>query len=276
MQKTMRTGPLSRVYSPALLAGCMAVLLSACSAPPTLQEKTSSWSPNKIYSEARSESNSGGFEQAIPLYDVLEGRAAGTPLAQQAQLEKAYAQFQNGDIAEASATLDRFIRLNPSSPALDYAIYMKGVVNFNNKEGWLTFLSTQDLAERDMQAAKDSFEAFRELVTRFPDSRYAADARKRMTYIVNAMAKSEVAIASYYFKRGAYVAAINRAQSTISNYQGTPAQEEALAILMSSYDRLGLEQPRDDAQRVLAQNFPESRYLEKGYKAERKSFWKLW
>ena len=270
MQKTMRTGPLSRVYSPALLAGCMAVLLSACSAPPTLQEKTSSWSPNKIYSEARSESNSGGFEQAIPLYDVLEGRAAGTPLAQQAQLEKAYAQFQNGDIAEASATLDRFIRLNPSSPAL------KGVVNFNNKEGWLTFLSTQDLAERDMQAAKDSFEAFRELVTRFPDSRYAADARKRMTYIVNAMAKSEVAIASYYFKRGAYVAAINRAQSTISNYQGTPAQEEALAILMSSYDRLGLEQPRDDAQRVLAQNFPESRYLEKGYKAERKSFWKLW
>nr|WP_091814843.1 outer membrane protein assembly factor BamD [Brachymonas denitrificans] len=272
----MHTGSLSRVYRPALLAGCMAVLLSACSSPPTLQEKTSSWSPNKIYSEARSESSSGSLDQAIPLYDILEGRAAGTPLAQQAQLEKAYAQFQNGDIAEASATLDRFIRLNPSSPALDYAMYMKGVVNFNNKEGWLTFLSTQDLAERDMQAAKDSFEAFRELVTRFPDSRYSADARKRMTYIVNAMAKSEVAIASYYFKRGAYVAAANRAQSTISNYQGTPAQEEALAILMSSYDRLGLEQPRDDAQRVLAQNFPESRYLEKGYAAQRKSFWKLW
>lgn len=273
MQKALQ---LSRVSRPVLLAGCMAALLSACSTPPTLQEKTSGWSPNKIYSEARSESSSGGYEQAIPLYDVLEGRAAGTSLAQQAQLEKAYAQFQNGDIAEASATLDRFIRLHPTSPALDYAMYMKGVVNFGNKEGWLTFLTKQDLPERDMHAAKESFDAFRELVTRFPESRYAADARKRMTYIVNAMAKSEVAIASYYFKRGAYVAAINRAQSTITNYQGAPSQEDALAILMSSYDRLGLEQPRDDARRVLEQNFPQSRYLANGYKTERKSFWKLW
>lgn len=274
MHHSDQSGKLSGIY-PAVLLAAMTVLVSACKAPPTLQEKTAGWSPNKLYSEARSESNSGGYEQAIPLYNVLEGRAAGTNLAQQAQLEKAHAQYRNGDIAEASATLDRFIRLNPTSPALDYAMYMKGVVNFNGSVGWLTFLTKQDLTERDLNAAKESFQAFKELVNRFPQSRYASDARKRMTYILNAMAQSEVSIASYYYKRGAYVAAINRAQSALSNYEATPAQEEALAILIQSYDALGLEQPRDDARRVLGQNYPNSRFLN-GYSSRKKSWWSLW
>ncbi len=275
MHMPLHTGSLSRFYGHALLAG-VAVLMAGCVSTPTIQEKTAGWTPNKIYSEARSESSSGSYENAIPLYDVLEGRAAGTTLAQQAQLEKAYAQYQNGDIPQATATLERFISLNPSSPGIDYALYLKGIVNFGTQDSWMSFLTRQELAERDMQAAKDSFQSFKELVTRFPDSRYTPDAKQRMTYVINALAQSEVAIASYYYRRGAYVAAINRAQTSIRSYEGTPSQEEALAIMMNAYDKLGMEQPRDDTRRVLQQNYPQSTYLATEYTGKGKSFWQLW
>ena len=262
------SGVSGAILAAALLAGCAA-------ANRTVEEKTAGWSPNRLYSEAREESSSGGYDRAVQLYSVLEGRAAGTTLAQQAQIDKAYAQYLNGDNDEAVATLDRFIRLNPASPALDYAYYLKGVANFNGAVGWLSFLTKQDLVERDQRAAKDSFNAFKELITRFPDSRYVADARRRMIYIANAMSESEVAIATYYYKQGAYVAAINRAQSAIATYDGTPFQEQALAILAQSYDALGMSQPRDDAVRVLEKNFPESKYLHQKYTGKPKSFWRL-
>ena len=253
----------------------LAALLSACSTKPV--DKTAGWSPNRIHAEAKDELNSGAWDKAIPLYETLEGRAAGTPLAQQAQLDKAYAQFKDGQKAEAIATLDRFMRLHPASPAIDYALYMKGVINFNDELGLFAFLSRQDLSERDQKAAKEAFESFNELVTRFPDSRYTPDARARMTYIVNAMASSEVAIANYYFSREAYVAAINRAQSTLTNYPGTPAQEQALGIMAQSYHAMGMEQPRDDALRVLKENYPQSRYLDPNYKPrEKRSLFRLW
>lgn len=267
----------SSAWMASVAVAVLAAGLAGCSAPRTTQEKTAGWSANRIYSEAREERNSGGYDRAVELYNVLEGRAAGTTLAQQAQLEKAYAQYQNTEYEEANATLDRFIRLNPASPALDYAYYLKGVVNFNGSTGgWLSFLSNQGLTERDQQAAKESFDAFKQVVTRYPQSRYASDARRRMNYIANAVAESELAIATYYYKQGAYVAAINRAQNTVSNYDGTPSQEKALAILAQSYDALGLTQPRDDALRVLKTNFPESPYLSKPYKGKPKSWWQLW
>lgn len=139
-------------------------------------------------------------------------------------MEKAYTQYQNAEYEEAVATLDRFIRLNPASPGLDYAYYLKGVVNFGGAASWFSFLSNQDMAERDQRSAKTSFDAFKEVVTRFPQSRYASDAKRRMIYIANAMSESELAIATHYYKQGAYVAAINRAQATVSNYDGTPSQ----------------------------------------------------
>ncbi len=194
---------------PALLLGA-AALLAACSS--TSDDKTANWSPNKIYAEAKDEMDSGSYDKAIPLYEKLEGRAAGTPMAQQAQLDKAYAQYKSGDQAQALATLDRFMKLHPASPAIDYALFLKGVVNFNDNLGVFSFLSHQDLSERDQKAAKESFQAFKELVTRFPDSKYAADATSRMTYIVNSLAEYEVHVARYYYRRGAYVAAVNRAQ----------------------------------------------------------------
>jgi len=251
-----------------------AALLAGCSSTP--DDKVGSWSPNRLYAEAKDEMNAGAYDKAIPLLEKLEGRAAGTPLAQQAQLDKAYAHFKANEQAQAQATLDRFIKLHPASPALDYALYLKGIVNFNDNLGIFSFLSRQDLSERDQKAAKESFEAFKELVARFPDSRYAPDAKSRMTYIVNSLAQYEVHVARYYYSRGAYVAAVNRAQSALSDYQDVPALEEALFIMFRSYDALGMTQLRDDARRVIEKNYPRSTYLARGFKSTQEPWWKVW
>lgn len=251
-----------------------ALLLTGCSSTP--KDDTALWSPNKIYTEAKDELNSGGYDRAITLFEKLEGRAAGTPLAQQAQLDKAYAHYKAGEAAQAIASLDRFMKLHPASPALDYALYLKGLVNFNDDLGMFSAITRQDLAERDQQAAKESFESFRELVTRFPASRYTPDASQRMNYTINSLAQYEVHVARYYFSRGAYVAAINRAQLALTDYQGVPALEEALFILVKSYDELGMVQLRDDAKRVLEKNYPQTEFLSRGFKVNSGPWWKFW
>ena len=261
-----------RALLPALLAA--AALLAGCAS--NVEDKTANWSTEKIAAEARDELNGGSYDKAVPLLEKLEGRAAGTPQAQQAQLDKAYALYKGREKAQALATLDRFIKLHPASPALDYALYLKGLINFNDDLGLFSWLSQQDLSERDQKAAKDSFETFRELTTRFPKSRYAQDARQRMTYIVNSLARYEVHVARYYYDRGAYVAAIARAQRAVADYEAVPATEEALYILVKSYDALGLTQLRDDARRVLDTNYPNSTYIAHGFKGESKPWWKLW
>lgn len=266
---------LSVVHASSRAAVLLAVsFLAACSTTPV--DPTANWSPNKIYTEAKDEASAGAFEKAIGLYEKLEGRAAGTPLAQQAQLEKAYLQFKNGEQAQAIATLDRFIRLNPASSALDYALYLKGLVNFNDNLGLFGALVQQDLSERDQKAAKESFEAFKELAARFPESKYTPDARLRMGYIVNSLAQSEVHVARYYYTRGAYVAAINRAQGAINEFRDVPATEEALHLLASSYDALGMTQLRDDSLRVLKQNYPQSSYLQGTASSAKKPWFKFW
>lgn len=268
----MRSFRLSMVPTGLILA--MGLFLNGCSNTPN--DPTANWTPEKIYSEARDEVNAGAWDKAIGYYDKLEGRAAGTVLAQQAQIDKAFAQYKTGDKFLATATLDRFIRLHPTSPAIDYALYLKGLVNFNDNLGLFSFLTRQDLSERDQKAAKDSYASFLELINRFPDSKYSPDARLRMTYIVNSLAAYEVHVARYYASRGAHVAAINRAQQAIADYQGVPALEEALAILVNSYNAMGMTALRDDAQRVLSKNFPQSAYLEDKSPIRIKPWWRLW
>jgi len=233
-------------------------------------------SPEQIYAEAKDELQVGAYDKAIALLEKLEGRAAGTPLAQQAQLDRAYALFKTEQPAQAVATLDRFIKLHPASPALDYALYLKGVINFNEDLGMFSSITRQDLAERDQQAAKESFASFKELVVRFPASRYAPDARLRMAYIVGSLAQYEVHVARYYYSRGAYLAAINRVQQAVMDYRQAPALEEGLFILFKSYDALGMPQLRDDARRVLELNYPQSEYLVSGIKAKSDPWWKFW
>jgi outer membrane protein assembly factor BamD len=261
-----------RGLSLAMLA--LAALLTACAGPSL--DKTETWSPNKIYSEAKDEISSGAYDKAIPLLEKLEGRAAGTPLAQQAQLDKAYAHYKATEQAQAIATLDRFMKLHPDSSAMDYALYFKGLVSFNDNLGIFGNLARQDLSERDQKAAKESFGSFKELATRFPESKYTPDARARMTYIVNSLASYEVHVARYYYKRGAYVAAIGRAQTAITDYQNVPSSEEALFILVQSYNALGMEQLRDDAKRVMEKNYPKSEYLSQGFKSAKDPWWKIW
>lgn len=253
----------------------LALALGACASPKKVDE-TASWSPNKLYAEAKDELEHGSREKAIQYFEKLEGRAAGTPLAQQAELDKAYAHYKQSEQAQAVATLDRFIKLHPTSLAMDYALYLKGVVLFNDNLGLFSSLSQQDLSERDQKSAKESFEAFKQLVERFPDSKYTPDARLRLTYIVNSLAKSEVHVARYYYKRGAYVAAINRAQSAVADYQGVPAAEEALYIIMLSYQALEMPELAKDAQRVLEKNFPQSVYLSEGLQTQNKPWWRFW
>jgi outer membrane protein assembly factor BamD len=253
------------------LISLAATLLSGCSSTPT--DPTAAWTTEKLYKEARDETVSGAWDRASSLFEKLEGRAAGTPLAQQAQIEKAYAQYRSNEKVQALATLDRFLKLHPASPAVDYALYLKGLVNFNEDLGLFSFVTKQDLSERDQKAAKDSYESFRELVSRFPESKYASDARQRMTYIVNSLAAYEVHVARYYLSRGAHVAAINRAQVAITDYPGVPANKEALQILVKSYEALGMKELKADSQRVLEKNYPETTITPS---KKPSAWWKFW
>ncbi|NML14269.1 outer membrane protein assembly factor BamD [Azohydromonas caseinilytica] len=256
----------------AVLAG--ALLISGCGT--TKEDPLSTVAVEKLYADAKDDIGAGSYERAIKTLERVEGRAAGTLLAQQATLDLAYVRYKTGERAEALATLDRFIKLNPSSPALDYALYLRGIVNFNDNLGILGRFANQELSERDQQASRDAYQSFKQLVDQFPESKYSVEARTRMDYIVNALANYELHVARYYFRRGAYVAAANRAQTAVKEYPQTPASEEALFIMARSYERLELPQLRDDAERVLKQNFPQSRFMSDGVQDKKKPWWQVW
>ena len=250
-------------------------LVAGCGS--TAKDETSGWSADKLYAEAKSEADNGSYERAAKLYERLEGRAAGTLLSQQAQIERAYVLYRSGEKAQALSVLERFIKLHPTSAAVDYALYLQGVINFNDNLGILGSLARQDLSERDQQASRDAYQSFKQLVEQYPQSRYAEDSKVRMNYILNSLAAYEVHVARYYFRRGAFVAAANRAQQTVQEYQQSPSTEEALFIMARSYDKLGLTQLRDDASRVLKQNFPNSPYLTaEGLQDKARAWWQFW
>ena len=253
----------------------LVLLVAACSGKGGPDE-TLDWGPDKLYADAKDELNSGRYESAIKGFERLEARYPFGRWAQQAQIEIAYAQYKSGDRVLALAALERFLKLYPNHGSLDYVYYLKGLINFNEQQGWLASLGGQDLSERDLDAARESFDAFKQVVTRFPESKYAPDAEARMKFLVNAMASGEVHIARYYYKRQAYVASVNRAQSAIRKYPQAPAVEEALFILMLSFDKLGIEDQRADAERVLKLNFPQSPYLSRGLAAQERSWWQVW
>ncbi|MBE0627403.1 MAG: outer membrane protein assembly factor BamD [Burkholderiales bacterium] len=257
------------------LAVILALLLSACGLLPEVKDETAGWSADKLYTEAKDAMADGGYTNAIKYLEKLEARYPFGRYAQQAQIELAYAYFKDGDQASSIAACDRFIKLHPKHPNIDYAFYLKGLVNFNEDLGILGKLGNQDLTERDPKAARESFEAFKELVARFPESKYTPDAIERMKYLVNALAAHEVHVARYYMKRGAYIAAANRAQYALLNYPQAPAVEEALFVMVRAYDALGMDKLRDDANHVMQANFPDSPYY-KGAVDKKDPWWMLW
>ena len=240
-------------------------------------DETKGWSASKLYSEAKSELGDGNYQKAIKYYEKLEARFPYGRYAQQAQLEIAYAYYKDKDVAAAIAAAERFIKLHPNHPSVDYAYYLRGLANFNDDLGLLGSWTGQDMTERDPKAAREAFDAFKDLVTRYPNSKYAPDSVQRMNYLVNALASHEVHVARYYMKRGAYVAAANRAQYALKTYPQAPANEEGLLILVNAYDKLGMKDLRNDAERVMKTNFPSSKYLTgKGLDKPWWTFWQIW
>lgn len=260
--------------SVALIALFTLTALTACS---SLQEKddTVGWSPQKIYDTGKEAMTDGDFTRAIKYFERLEARYPYGRFAQQAQLETAYAYYKSGEPEQAIAAADRFIRLHPDHPNVDYAYYLKGLATFNSDLGLFGRIANVDLAERDPKGARESFETFKTLLTRFPESRYAADSRQRLQYLINALGRHETLVARYYLSRHAYVAAINRAQTALKDFPNTPAQEDALGILVVANDALGLTEARDDARKVLTLNHPNSPWL-KGIPDDGRAWWKFW
>lgn len=253
----------------------LAILVSGCGLFPEVKDETLGWSANKLYNEAKQAMDENVYDKAITYFEKLESRYPYGRFAQQAQIDIAYAYWKSNEAASAIAACDRFIKLHPNHPNVDYVYYLRGLVNFNEDLGIMGLISQQDMTERDPKSARESFDSFRDLVTRFPDSKYTPDAILRMKYLVNALASLEVHVARYYMKRGAYVAAINRAQFAMKSYPEAPATEEALFIMVKAYDLLGMNDLRDDSERIMRKNYPNSVYYTRGL--ERKEpWWKLW
>ena len=235
----------------------MLLTLTACSLfgskPNADQAKTAS--AEVMYNDAKKSLDKSNFEEAIKQLESLQSRYPYGRYAQQAQLDMAYAYYRQNEPESAISAADSFIKQYPNNPHVDYAYYVKGLANFNQDIGVFGLAFGQDPTERDPQAERDSFTAFKDLVSRFPTSRYAPDSRLRMQYLLDALAKYEIHVAQYYLRRGADIAAVNRAKEVLTQYPNTPSIQDALLVLVQGYDALGMNKLRDDAQRVLDLNF---------------------
>jgi len=250
-----------------------ALALCGCGLFPEVRDETADWSADQLYKTAHEAMLDGNYTRAIKLFDQLEARFPYGRYAQQAILESAYANWRAGEQPAATAACDRFIRTYPNHPNVDYAYYLKGIVYFREDQGLLGYVYELDLAERDPKLMRESFSAFKELVDKFPKSQYADDATARLLYLNNALAQYEVNVARYYYNRGAYIAAANRAQAALVTYPRTPANEGALDMLASSYEKLGLSQLSEDSRQILAKTFPDGKFVAP---PPPKPWWRLW
>ena len=265
-----------RILTLLLLLGFLAASLSGCGLLPEQIDETKDWSASKLYYSAKEKLADGSYSESVKLFEKLEARYPYGAFAQQSQLEVAYAYYKDNEPASAVAACDRFIKLHPNHPNVDYAYYLKGLSNFAEDTSIFARIADQDMSERDPKSAREAFEAFKELATRYPQSKYAADAAGRMKYLVNNLAAHEVRVARYYYQRGAYVAAANRVKYALENYRQAPALEEGLAIQAKCYDKLSLPDLRDDTLRVLKLNFPKSPYVAGDGPVQAKPWWKMW
>ena len=232
------------------------VLVGGCASVKKGLDETHDWPAQKLYDEAKAAMDEGDYIKAVSNYEKLESRYPLGPYAIQARLEAAYAYYRNDKPDSAIASLERFIRLHPSHPNADYAHYLKGIVSFNQDRGYASRILKTDDSKRDVAAKLASFDDFAELVRRFPDSEYAEDARKRMLYLRNTLAKHELNVANYYMRRYAYIAAANRAKHIVKNYPSSTSVPEALTIMVKTYSALSMSELAADALEVLEHNYP--------------------
>ena len=212
----------------------------------------------QLYDQAQNSLKMGNFQPAIRRLEALDLRYPFGAYSQQSQLDLIYAYYKVDDTENALSTADRFIRQNPRHPNVDYAYYMKGLVKFTNESGFFQSLFSAKLSERDATGAREAFEHFSELMRRFPESKYAVDARQRMIYLRNRLAEYEIHVARFYMGREAYLAAANRAKYVVEHFPKTPAVKDALTIMVTAYDLLELDELADKARQVLEYNYPVS------------------
>lgn len=266
--------PLSNFYRAArALALVCALALVGCGTL-EVQNETVGWSAERIYQTAHDAMNDGNYTRAIKLFENLEARYPYGRYAQQAILESAYANYRSGETQAAIGQCDRFIRMYPNHPSADYAYYLKGLVYFREDQGLLGYLYELELSERDPRSMREAFDAFKDLAEKFPDSRYAEDSKTRMVYLSNAMGMYEVHAARYYYNRGAYLSAVNRAQAALVNFPRTASNEEALGLMIQSYEKLGLTDLATDTRRILEASYPGSGWLTGN--PGKKAWWKFW
>jgi outer membrane protein assembly factor BamD len=251
------TRVLAKVLGVVLLGAVASAVLSGCSIFGDEQDITKDWSAERLYSAAKERLENKDYEKAIGYYEKLEARYPFGPHSQQAQLDIAYAYYRNDEPGAAVAAADRFIKLHPRHPNVDYAYYIKGLANYLKTGGFVARIVAKDYSKRDTGAAQEAFRDFSELVRRFPNSKYSQDAAQRMLYLKNTLARHEVHVAKFYMTRGAYVAAANRARYVVENYQRTPAMPDALVVLAKSYKAMELPRLSSDALRVLELNYPD-------------------
>jgi outer membrane protein assembly factor BamD len=247
-----------RFFSNTILTLCALMILSGCGPSKDDVDPTADWSVETFYLEARAELDDGNYLTAIEYYETLESRFPFGKYAMQAQIDVAYAYFKFEEPDSAITALDRFIKLHPRHPAVDYAYYLKGLVNFERGGTILDVIVARDLSEFDRNLLLRAYNDFKLLTQRFPSSEYATDARKRMIFLRNELARSDFKIANYYASREAWVAVTGRTRFILLNYQGTDVIKRTLELQLKAYQNLGLEQLASDTQRIITLNFEKS------------------
>jgi outer membrane protein assembly factor BamD len=259
--------------SHAALALVAIMLIAGCGSIKGEKDPTAGWTAERLYQDARTEISAGNWKDARSRLEAVEARYPFGGYAQQSLIDQAYVNWKDDEPEQALAAIDRFQQQYPNHAGTDYMLYLKGLITFTPPSASFTKFTRQDPSERDPKGLRESYESFNELIKRYPDSRYTADAKKRVTWLVSTIAQNEVHVAQYYYERGAYIAAVNRAQTVITDFQGVPVAEKALYIIYLSYDKLGLTELRDDAKRVLDQNFPNTKLYAQGLDEPTGSYW---
>jgi outer membrane protein assembly factor BamD len=259
------------------LALLFSSLMSGCAifGTPTALDETKGWPAERIYEAGALAMSNKDYEKALGYFKKLESRFPHGKYATQAKLEIIYANYKKSDPVSTLVAADRFIKLHPNHPNVDYAYYLKGLATFNER-GIIEKLTKQNINDRDPKALKLSFAAFKDLTERYPNSRYHKDATQRMVYIVNTLAQHEMHVARYYMNREAYLAALNRAKYVLEYYPKSEAVEDALVMMVSAYDYMGLTDLKEDAVRVLKTNYPENPLLTGNLVQEERVWWKFW
>ncbi len=262
---------------PLLSIGLLALFMQACAifGDPTELDDTKGWQAERIYQEGEAKMIDKDYDKAIGYFQKLESRFPHGKYATQAQLEIAYAYYKKGDPVSSVAAADRFIKLHPNHPNVDYAYYLKGLSSFNER-GIIEKATAQEISDRDPKALKLSFAAFKELTERYPKSRYYKDATQRMVYLVNTLSQHEMHVARYYMKRQAYLAALNRAKYVLEYYPNSVSVEEALVISISAYDHMDLQDLKEDTLRVLKTNYPQNPMVTGKVTEDERVWWKFW